>query len=41
MEALGDGALQKAALAMREDLRGCGGATAAADFVEALLARKT
>ena len=34
MQALGDGALLKAASAMRDDLRACGGAGAAADFVE-------
>ena len=34
MEALGDDALLKAALDMRDDLRACGGASAAADFVE-------
>jgi len=36
MQALGDDALLKAALAMRDDLRACGGARAAADFVEAV-----
>lgn len=34
MQALGDDALSKAASAMRDDLRACGGASAAADFVE-------
>ena len=36
MQVLGDDALSKAALAMRDDLRACGGAMAAADFVEAV-----
>ncbi len=36
MQALGDDALSKAAGAMRDDLRACGGAMAAADFVEAV-----
>lgn len=36
MQALGDDALSKAASAMRDDLRACGGAMAAADFVEAV-----
>ena len=36
MEALGDDALLKAALDMRDDLRACGGASAAADFVEVI-----
>ena len=40
MQALGDDALLKAATAMRDDLRACGGAKAAADFAEGLLARK-
>jgi hypothetical protein len=40
MQALGDDALLKAATAMREDLRACGGAMAAADFAEGLMARK-
>lgn len=40
MQALGDDALLKSALAMRKDLRGCGGASAAADFVEGLSVRK-
>ncbi len=40
MRALGNDALMKAALAMRKELRGCGGAAAAADFVEELLTRR-
>ena len=40
MQALGDDALLKAATAMRDDLRACGGAKAAADFAEGLMARK-
>lgn len=39
-QALGDDALLKAATAMRDDLRACGGAMAAADFAEGLMARK-
>lgn len=37
MQALGDDALSKAASAMRDDLRACGGASAAADFVETVI----
>ena len=37
MQALGDDALSKAASAMRDDLRACGGASAAADFVEMVI----
>jgi len=40
LEALGDEALKKAALDMRSDLRACGGAPAAADYVEQVGARK-
>ena len=40
MQALGDDALLNAAAAMRDDLRACGGAKAAADFAEGLMARK-
>jgi len=35
-DALADDALRRAAAAMREDLRGCGGAVAAADFIESV-----
>ena len=37
MQALGDDTLSKAASAMRDDLRACGGASAAADFVEMVI----
>ena len=37
MQALGDDTLSKAASAMRDDLRACGGASAAADFVETVI----
>ena len=37
IQALGDDALSKAASAMRDDLRACGGASAAADFVEMVI----
>lgn len=37
MQALGDDTLAKAASAMRDDLRACGGASAAADFVETVI----
>jgi len=37
MEAIGDEGLLKAAMAMRADLRSCGGAKAAADFLEAVM----
>ena len=37
LETLGDSGLKDAALAMRQDLRSCGGAGAAADFVEKIL----
>ena len=39
MATLDDEALLKAALAMRDDLRACGGARAAADFVEAVMGK--
>ena len=40
-EALGDGDLRRAASAMRDDLRACGGAGAAADFVEEIASSNT